>query len=56
LLISGSLSDIFGRKIFFIMASSLGILSSILGATAKSTNQIIANNAIMGVATAFSAG
>jgi hypothetical protein len=38
------------------MASSLGILSSILGATAKSTNQIIANNAIMGVATAFSAG
>jgi MFS family permease len=56
LLISGSLSDIFGRKIFFIMTSCLGILSSILGATAKTTNQIIANNAVMGVATAFSSG
>jgi MFS family permease len=35
------------------MGSSLGIISSIVGATAKTTNQIIANMAIMGIATAF---
>jgi len=35
------------------MGSSLGIISSIVGCTAKTTNQIIANMAIMGIATAF---
>ena len=53
LLLSGSLSDIFGRKAFFIMGSTLGFVASIVGATAKSTNQIIAFMAMMGVATAF---
>jgi MFS family permease len=53
LLLSGSLSDIFGRKVFFIMGSTLGLVGSIVGATAKTTNQIIAFMAMMGVATAF---
>ncbi|KAF2440088.1 fungal trichothecene efflux pump [Karstenula rhodostoma CBS 690.94] len=48
----GRLSDIFGRRWFFITASILGLVGNIVGATAQSINTLIATNAINGVAAA----
>jgi len=53
LLVSGKLSDIFGRKIWFIIASVLGIIGGIVGATAKTTTAIIVYMVFMGIATAL---
>lgn len=51
--IIGSLSDIFGRRWFFIIGSGLALIGSILGATAQSVNQIIVSQAFFGVSKGF---
>ncbi|PVH95769.1 fungal trichothecene efflux pump [Periconia macrospinosa] len=48
----GRLSDIFGRRWFFIMASVLGLVGTIIGASAQSINMLIATNSINGLAAA----
>ncbi|KAF2644408.1 fungal trichothecene efflux pump [Massarina eburnea CBS 473.64] len=48
----GRLSDIFGRRWFFIMSSILGLLGNIVGASAQSINMLIATNSINGLAAA----
>ncbi|KAL1596485.1 hypothetical protein SLS60_009131 [Paraconiothyrium brasiliense] len=48
----GRLSDIFGRRWFFITSSILGLIGNIVGATAQSIDTLIATNAINGVAAA----
>ncbi|KAF1846076.1 fungal trichothecene efflux pump [Cucurbitaria berberidis CBS 394.84] len=48
----GRLSDIFGRRWFFIAASILGLIGNIIGASAQSINMLIATNSINGLAAA----
>ena len=48
----GRLSDVFGRRWFFIGASVTATVGCIIGGTAKHINQIIAGNAFIGLATA----
>ena len=52
-LVIGRLSDIFGRRWFFIIGSIIGLIGSILGATAQSVNQHIGAQVFIGVATGF---
>ncbi|TKA78630.1 hypothetical protein B0A55_02676 [Friedmanniomyces simplex] len=52
-LLVGQLSDIFGRRWFFIIASLLALIGSIVGALAKDVNTLIAAEVIIGVAVAF---
>jgi MFS family permease len=40
----GRLSDIFGRRWFFICASILGLIGNIVGASAQSINMLIVSN------------
>ena len=47
----GRLSDIFGRRWFFIGASVLATVGCIIGATAKSIYPLIGGNALIGLAT-----
>lgn len=46
----GSLSDIFGRRWFFIGASSLAVIGCIVGATAQTVNALIGANVLIGLA------
>ncbi|KAF3009713.1 hypothetical protein E8E13_008921 [Curvularia kusanoi] len=48
----GRLSDIFGRRWFFIGASVLGLIGNIIGASAQSINMLIVTNCINGIAAA----
>jgi MFS family permease len=48
----GRLSDIFGRRWFFISSSILGLIGNIIGASAQSINMLIATNCINGLAAA----
>ncbi|CAN9381956.1 unnamed protein product [Alternaria alternata] len=48
----GRLSDIFGRRWFFICSSILGLVGNIIGASAQSINMLIATNSINGLAAA----
>jgi len=48
----GRLSDIFGRRWFFITSSILGLIGNIIGASAQSIDMLIATNAINGLAAA----
>ncbi|KAH6622003.1 fungal trichothecene efflux pump [Boeremia exigua] len=48
----GRLSDIFGRRWFFIGSSILGLIGNIIGASAQSINMLIATNCINGLAAA----
>ncbi|KAF2032852.1 fungal trichothecene efflux pump [Setomelanomma holmii] len=48
----GRLSDIFGRRWFFIASSILGLIGTIIGASAQSINMLIATNSINGLAAA----
>ncbi|KAK4565373.1 hypothetical protein LTR86_003990 [Recurvomyces mirabilis] len=50
--IVGRLSDIFGRRWFFIAGAVVGVVGTILCATAKSINMLIVANAICGFANA----
>ncbi|KAK3679250.1 hypothetical protein LTR78_000811 [Recurvomyces mirabilis] len=52
-LMVGKLSDIFGRRWFFILGSVLGLLGSITGAVAMNVNTIIGAEVLIGVAVAF---
>ncbi|KAL2353829.1 fungal trichothecene efflux pump [Cryomyces antarcticus] len=51
--IVGRLSDIFGRRWFFITGSILGLIGSILGATAHTIPQLIGAEVFIGSAAAF---
>lgn len=48
-LIIGRLSDIFGRRWFFIGGNILAILCGVLGATAQKVNTIIGGNVLGGL-------
>ncbi|KAF2165680.1 hypothetical protein M409DRAFT_23970 [Zasmidium cellare ATCC 36951] len=48
----GRLSDIFGRRWFFIGASLLATLGTIIGATAHDVNQLIGANVLLGLGAA----
>lgn len=48
----GRMSDIFGRRWFFIGSSVLAILGNIIGASAQSIEMLIATNCINGIAAA----
>ncbi|CAE7030581.1 hypothetical protein PTNB73_05430 [Pyrenophora teres f. teres] len=48
----GRLSDIFGRRWFFICSSLLGLIGNIIGSSAQSINMLIATNSINGLAAA----
>ena len=49
-LLVGRFSDILGRRWFFIIGNSLGLLGSIVGGTAQTINQLIVGNAFIGIA------
>jgi MFS family permease len=49
----GRLSDIFGRRYFFLSGSALLIVGSIVSATGHSINQMIAGGAIFGAGSGF---
>ncbi|TKA64259.1 hypothetical protein B0A49_09578, partial [Cryomyces minteri] len=51
--IVGRLSDMFGRRWFFITGSVLGLIGSILGATARTIPQLIGAEVFIGSAAAF---
>ncbi|KAF2263053.1 fungal trichothecene efflux pump [Lojkania enalia] len=48
----GRLSDIFGRRWFFICSSFVGLIGNIIGASAQSIDMLIATNSINGLAAA----
>ncbi|KAK4998648.1 hypothetical protein LTR66_002152 [Elasticomyces elasticus] len=52
-LLVGRLSDIFGRRWFFIVGSVIGLIGSILGATAQSIDQLIGAEVFIGIAAGF---
>ena len=52
-MLAGRLSDIFGRRWFFIAGSAIGLAGSIVGATAHGIGQLIAAEALIGVAAGF---
>ena len=52
-LMVGQLSDIFGRRWFFIFGSSIALLGSIIGAVAKDVNTLIVGELFIGIAVAF---
>ena len=49
-LIVGRLSDIFGRRWFFIIGNSFALIGAIMGATAQKVNTIIGGNLLSGLA------
>lgn len=52
-LLVGRLSDIFGRRWFFIIGSIIGLIGSIVGATAQSVEQLIGAEVFPGIAAGF---
>lgn len=52
-LMVGQLSDIFGRRWFFIFGSSVALIGSIIGAFAKDVNTLIVAELFIGIAVAF---
>ncbi|KAK6362477.1 hypothetical protein LTS17_012818 [Exophiala oligosperma] len=52
-MLAGRLSDIFGRRWFFIVGSVIGLAGSIVGATAHSIGQLIAGETLIGIAAGF---
>lgn len=51
--IGGRLSDIFGRRYFFLAGASTLIIGSIISATGQSIEQMIAGGAIFGAGSGF---
>lgn len=51
--VGGRLSDIFGRRWFFIVGACILILGSIVSATGQSINQMIAGGALFGCGSGF---
>lgn len=52
-LMVGQLSDIFGRRWFFIIGSLIALIGSIIGATAQNVNTLIGAQVFIGIAVAF---
>jgi MFS family permease len=52
-LLVGRLSDIFGRRWFFITGSAIGTIGSIVAATAQGVGQLIAGELLIGIAAGF---
>lgn len=52
-LLVGRLSDIFGRRWFFIIGSAIGTAGSIVASTAQGVGQIIAGEVLIGIAAGF---
>ncbi|KAF2112623.1 fungal trichothecene efflux pump [Lophiotrema nucula] len=52
-LLVGQLSDIFGRRWFFIIGSGIGLIGAIIGATAQNVNTLIGAEVFIGIAVAF---
>ncbi|KAH8691503.1 fungal trichothecene efflux pump [Talaromyces proteolyticus] len=53
LMLAGRLSDIFGRRWFFIIGSSIGLIGSIVAGTSTSLEQLIAGETLIGIAAGF---
>ncbi|CAG8898848.1 unnamed protein product [Penicillium egyptiacum] len=53
LMLAGRLSDLFGRRWFFVIGSIIGLVGSIVGARAASIGQLIAGETLIGVAAGF---
>lgn len=53
LMLAGRLSDIFGRRWFFIIGSCIGLIGSIVGGTSGSLEQLIAGETLIGIAAGF---
>lgn len=53
LMLAGSLSDLFGRRWFFIIGSMIGLVGSIVGATAGSMGQLIVGETLIGIGSGF---
>ena len=53
LLLVGRLSDIFGRRWFFVIGSAIGMVGSIVAATANGVGQVIAGETLIGIAAGF---
>ncbi|KAF2118292.1 fungal trichothecene efflux pump [Lophiotrema nucula] len=51
--ISGRLSDIFGRRYFMITGACISFIGTIVGATGKSINQMIASGVLFGLGSGF---
>lgn len=51
--VGGRLSDIFGRRWFFIAGAVILIVGSIVSATGQSINQMIAGGALFGCGSGF---
>lgn len=49
----GQLSDIFGRRWFFIVGSGIALVGSIIGACAKDVNTLIASQVFIGIGVGF---
>jgi MFS family permease len=45
----GRLSDIFGRRWFFIIGTALGCLGAIIASTAKTVNVLIGGQVLIGL-------
>ena len=52
-LLVGRLSDVFGRRWFFILGSCFGLLGCIIGATAQNVNTLIGGQVFCGLGTGF---
>lgn len=51
--VAGRLSDLFGRRYFFLTGAVIVLIGSIVGATGQSINQMIASGAIFGIGSGF---
>jgi MFS family permease len=51
--VAGRLSDLFGRRYFFLTGAVIVFIGSIVGATGHSINQMIASGAIFGIGSGF---
>jgi len=52
-LMVGQLSDIFGRRWFFIIGSAIALVGSIIGACAQDVNTLIVSQVFIGIAVGF---
>src|SRR6201996_4970323 len=51
--VGGRMSDIFGRRYFFLAGSAILIVGAIVSATGQSINQMIAGGALFGAGSGF---
>ncbi|KAF5511964.1 Trichothecene efflux pump TRI12 [Colletotrichum aenigma] len=51
--VGGRLSDIFGRRYFMMTGAAVSIVGTLVGATARSINQMIVSGALFGIGSGF---